>query len=273
MERNVQVGALEGIPRGRRRTRAALTRARRPAHRRRRGADGDRARRAQGPCADLMPSARSPCRFESIRRRYATKAVDRNRRRHCFVLVHVSSASSSGRTLPWELRLAVCGPMTSQERFRLAQQLHKRAKDPQRQLEGSRRRAPACLQPRAHQHGRGGAGNIGNSGRARNGRAAQGGGQKAEFRIPRWSAPISAWAIAAGFCADPNPSARAVCADEGGCGSRLGLRRRSASSGSGTPIERRRLERAAARRMTRTGLASSVRPVAHGCAAPAFDHG
>jgi len=29
-----------------------------------------------------------------------------------------------------ELRLAVCNPMTSQERIRLAQRLHKRAKDP-----------------------------------------------------------------------------------------------------------------------------------------------
>ena len=32
--------------------------------------------------------------------------------------------------MPWELRLAVCNPMTSQERIRLALQLHKRAKDP-----------------------------------------------------------------------------------------------------------------------------------------------
>src|SRR5262245_50437233 len=29
----------------------------------------------------------------------------------------------------WELRLIVCNPMTSQERFRLAQQAHKRSKD------------------------------------------------------------------------------------------------------------------------------------------------
>jgi hypothetical protein len=32
--------------------------------------------------------------------------------------------------LPGELRLAVCNPMTSQERIRLAQRLNRRAKDP-----------------------------------------------------------------------------------------------------------------------------------------------